>query len=124
MTMRVSTGLPRRVAELRFCIEELQRRQQTDRRRAWLWQLKANAARQALVMLKEEVGDDRGEFSAMERRQILARHALLQDSRVAFQTSDVPNWRRELQIRARLALQQSMKQMQQRREQAASAFQE
>lgn len=86
MTMQVSIGLPRRVAELRFCIEELHRRQQTDRRRAWLWQLKENAARQALVMLKSEVDDERGEFSAMEQRQIMARHELLQDPRAASQT--------------------------------------
>lgn len=124
MKMQVSTGLPRRVAELRFCIEELHRRQQTDHRRAWLWQLKENAARQALVMLKAEVCEERGEFSAMEQRQIMARHELLQDPRVAPQTSDVPNWRRELQARARLALQQSMKQIQQRRGQTASISQE
>lgn len=124
MTVPVSTDLQRHAAELRFCIEELHRRQQTDRRRAWLWQLKEHAARQALVMLKAEVGDEQDEFSAMEERQIMVRHELLQDPRVAFQTSDVPKWRRELQARARLALQQSMKQIQQRREQAASASQE
>lgn len=124
MTMQVSIGLSRRVAELRFCIEELHRRQQTDRRRAWLWQLKEHAARQALVMLRAEVGDDRGEFSAMEQRQILASHELLQDPRAVSQTSSVPKWRRELQARARLALQQSLEQIQQRRGQTASAFQE
>lgn len=124
MTVPASTDLPRHAAELRFCIEELHRRQQTDRRRAWLWQLKEHAARQALVMLRAEVGDDRGEFSAMEQRQILVSHELLQDPRAVSQTSSVPKWRRELQARARLALQQSLEQIQQRRGQTASALQE
>jgi hypothetical protein len=111
------------VAQLRFCIDELHRRQQTDRRRAWLWQLKEKAARQALVMLKFEVGGDAGDLSPTEQQQIMARDSLLQDPRAAL-TSNVPAWRRELQARARRVLQQSLEQIQRRREQSASALQE
>lgn len=121
MTSLVAINLPRRLAELRFCIEELCRRQQTDRRRAWLWQLKEKAARQALVMLRAEVGDEAAELSVYSQQQIMANHWLLKDPRTASQRFDVPKWRRELQDHAQLALQQSLEQIQQRREQASSA---
>lgn len=121
MTSQVAINLSRRLAELRFCIEELCRRQQTDRRRAWLWQLKVKAARQALVMLRAEVGDDAAELSVQSQRQVMASHWLLKDQRVASQRSDIPNWKRELQAHAQLALQQSLEQIQRRREPVASA---
>jgi hypothetical protein len=121
MTPLVSTNPSRRLAELRFCIEELRRRQQTDGRRAWLWQLKEKAARQAMVMLQTEVGDESRELSAWEQRQIMSSHWLLKDPRMAAQATDMPKWRRELQAHARLALQQSLEQIQRRREQTASA---
>lgn len=121
MTPLVSLNLSRRLAELRFCIEELQRRQRTDQRRAWLWQLKEKAARQAMVMLQAEVGNESCELSVGEQRQIMSSHWLLKDPRPASQTADTPKWRRELQAHARLALQQSLEQLQRRRGQAASA---
>ena len=115
MTTHVSTDLPRRLAELRFCIEELHRRQLSDRRRAWLWQLKENAARQTLAMLTSELSDEPSELPAAEQRQIMSDHPLLQDPRVPYQTKNLPRWRRELQARARQAMQDRLEQIQQQR---------
>lgn len=121
MTALVSNDLPKRLAELRFCIEELHRRRLSDRRRAWLWQLKENAARQTLVMLTSELSEERTELPATQQRQIMAGHPLLQDPRVAYQTKNLPRWRRELQARARQALQNHMEQTQQQRGPSVSA---
>lgn len=121
MTPLVATNLSRRLAELRFCIEELCRRQQTDLRRAWLWQLKEKAARQALVMLRAEAGDEVADLSVHSQQQIMATHWLLKDPRAASQRSDIPKWRRELQAHAQLALQQSLEQIHTRREQTSPA---
>lgn len=115
MTALVSPKLLRQIAELRFCIIELHRRQQTDRGRAWLWELKEHAARQALAMLRSQVDED-VELPSAEQRKLIANHWLLQDPRAATRTATVPKWRLELQTRARQALEQSLHELQQRRE--------
>ena len=121
MSPLVTTNSAQRLAELRFCIEELHRRQHADRRRAWLWQLKENAARQTLVMLKSELGNEPIELSATEQRQIMAHHPLLQEPRVPSQTKFVPKWQRELQAHARQAMQNQLEQIQQRSGSSVSA---
>ena len=121
MSPLVTTNSAQRLAELRFCIEELHRRQHADRRRAWLWQLKENAARQTLVMLKSELGNEPIELSATEQRQIMAHHPLLQEPRVPSQTKFVPKWQRELQAHARQAMQNQLEQIQQQRGPSVSA---
>lgn len=124
MTALVSSKLLRQIAELRFCIIELHRRQQTDRGRAWLWQLKENAARQTLAMLRSQADVELVELPSAEQRRLIANHCLLQDPRAATRTAVVPQWRRELQARARQALEQSFQELQQRRQQQPSAAQE
>lgn len=116
-----STSLLTRVAELRFCLEELHRRQQTDRRRAWLWQLKEKAARQVLAMLNSKTGGESSELTATEQNQLITDHALLQFPHVVA-TSGAPAWRRELQTRARLTLRQNFEQIRQRCELPPSAL--
>jgi hypothetical protein len=124
MTSLAATDLVQHVAELRYCIEELHRRQTTDWGRAWLWQLKENAAKQALAMLQTEADDlNPDELSAAQQQRLITSHFLLQDPRAASTTSDVPRWRRELQARARQALQQSFE-LFQHREQNNPASQE
>ncbi len=118
MTALVSPKLLRQIAELRFCIIELHRRQQTDRGRAWLWELKEHAARQALAMLRSQVDDQLVELPSAEQRKLIANHWLLQDPRAATRTATVPKWRQELQTRARQALEQSLHELQQRRQQS------
>ena len=114
MTALVSPKRLRQIAELRFCIIELHRRQQTDRGRAWMWQLKEHAARQALAMLRSQVDED-VELPSAEQRKLIANHWLLQDPRAATRTATAPQWRRELQARARQTLEQSLQELQQRR---------
>ena len=118
MTALVSPKLLRQIAELRFCIIELHRRQQTDRGRAWLWELKEHAARQALAMLRSQVDDQLVELPSAEQRKLIAKHWLLQDPRAATRTATIPKWRRELQARARQSLEQSLHELQQRRQQS------
>ncbi len=120
MTALVSSKLLRQIAELRFCIVELHRRQQTDRRRAWLWQLKEHAARQVLTMLRSQIDEGLVELPSAEQRKLIANHWLLQDPRAATQAATVPKWRRELQTRAKQALEQSLQELQQRRYNAHS----
>lgn len=117
MTALVSSKLLRQIAELRFCILELHRRQQTDRGRAWLWQLKEHAARQVLAMLRTQVDEELVELPSAEQRKLIANHSLLQDPRAATRSATVPQWRRKLQARARQALEQSLHELQQRRQQ-------
>ena len=124
MTALVFPKLLRQIAELQFCIVELHRRQQTDRGRAWLWQLKEHAARQALAMLRSQVDEKFVELPSAEQRKLIANHWLLQDPRAATRTATVPKWRLELQTRARQALEQSLHELQQRRQQLYSKAQE
>ncbi|MBC7822147.1 MAG: hypothetical protein IAG10_35125 [Planctomycetaceae bacterium] len=87
MTALVSPKLLRQIAELRFCIIELHRRQQTDRGRAWLWELKEHAARQALAMLRLQVDEELIELPSAQQRKLIAHHCLLQDPRAATRTA-------------------------------------
>ena len=104
-----ATDLNEQIAELRFCIEELHRRQTSNWGRAWLWQLKENAARQALAMLRAEVEDiSTDELSDAEQRRLIASHELLKNPRAAARASDVPKWRQALQARARQSLQEAL----------------
>lgn len=99
------TELLRKLSELRFCIAELQRRQQTDRWRAWLWQLKENAARQMLAMLQQSIAkiEVGYELTVDERTELMARHPLLLDPRDS-RTTIAPRWRTELQANVRQTL--------------------
>ncbi len=116
MTALVSPKLLRQIAELRFCIIALHRRQ-TDRGRAWLWELKEHAARQALAMLRSQVDDQLLELPSAEQWTLIANHRLLQDPRATTRTATVPKCRQELQTRARQALEQSLHELQQRNQQ-------
>ena len=107
VTSVIDSELAQRIAELRFCVAELRRRQQTDRWRAWLWLLKENAARQMLAMLTQSAAESETdelspvELSPAARAEVLARHSLLQDPRVGCQPLWPPRWRMELQAHVR-----------------------
>ena len=115
VTSVIDSELAQRIAELRFCVAELRRRQQTDRWRAWLWLLKENAARQTLAMLTQSASEFETdelapvvlslvELSPAARAGVLAHHSLLQDPRVGCQSQWPPRWRVELQTHVRQVL--------------------
>jgi hypothetical protein len=69
-------------------------------------------------MLRAEADEPIVELPSSERRELLAKHCLLQDPRATTRNAPVPAWRRELQDRARQALEQSFQDLQQRRQSA------
>ena len=104
MTSATQSDLSQKISELRFCIAELQRRQQTDRWRAWLWLLKENAARQMLAMMQQSATEsDAVELTAEEQAELMAHHSLLLDPRDA-SPAIAPQWRVELQAHVRQTL--------------------
>ncbi len=104
MTSATQGELSQKISELRFCIAELQRRQQTDRWRAWLWLLKENAARQMLAMMQQSATEsDAVELTAEEQADLMAHHSLLLDPRDESSTI-VPQWRLDLQAQVRQTL--------------------
>ena len=93
-----------KIAELRFCLAELQRRQQTDRRRAWLWLLKENAGQQMLAMLQQAAPDaEVVELTTSARAELLRWHSLLLDP-YDERPSIPPQWRLQLQAHVRETL--------------------
>ena len=96
----VVPDVTRRIAELRFCVSELRRRQTTDRLRAWLWRLKEHAAHQALIMLLRLRGDESSVILAPpEQADLVARHSLLQDPRPANVSILGSRWQLDLKNR-------------------------
>ena len=104
MTTATQSDLALKISELRFCIAELQHRQQSDRWRAWLWLLKENAARQMLAMLLQSAPNSEVvELTAEQRADLMAHHSLLLDPRNA-PPSIPPRWRMQLQDQVRRTL--------------------
>ncbi len=96
----VVPDVTRRIAEMRFCVTELRRRQATDRLRSWLWRLKEHAANQTLIMLLRHRGDESSVIlGPSDQAALIARHSLLQDPRPANAPILDSRWQHDLKNR-------------------------